>query len=63
MVGPGVHQVREPELMDIAQTLEKRGVQKRQDILVDLDIAMDRVLDDLGTHAKESSYTSHKSIE
>ena len=60
--GAGIHKVRKAELPDIAQALDAGGVEEREDILVHLHIAMNRVLDDLGTHSKESSYTSHKSI-
>ena len=50
VVGPGIHQVGEPELPNVAQSLNGRGIKERQDLFIDFHIAMDRVLDDLGIH-------------
>jgi hypothetical protein len=50
MVGPGIYEIRKPELTDITQALDGRGIQERQDLLIHFHIAMDRILDDLETH-------------
>ena len=50
VVGPGIDKVPEAELVDIPQALDGRGIQELQDLLVHLNIAMNRILDDLGTH-------------
>jgi hypothetical protein len=50
MVCSRVDKEREPELADIAQALERGGIHQRPGKILDLDIAMDRVLDDLQGH-------------
>jgi hypothetical protein len=58
-----VNEVGETQLADIPEPLERGSIQKRQDEILHFNITMDRVLDDLHGFTKESSYTSHKSIE
>jgi hypothetical protein len=50
MVCAGVDKKREPELPDVAEALECGGVKQRPGKILDLDVAMDRVLDDLQGH-------------
>jgi len=64
VVGPRVNEIRKPQLLDVPEPLESRGVQQGECKILDFDVPMDRVLDDLQNQfTKESSYTSHKSIE
>jgi hypothetical protein len=63
MVCTGVNEVGETQLVDVPEPLEGRSIQKRQDKILHFYIAMYRVLDNLHGITKESSYTSHKSIE
>jgi hypothetical protein len=58
-----VNEIRKTQLTNVPKPLEGGGIQKRQDKILHFNIAMDRVLDDLHGLTKESSYTSHKSIE
>jgi hypothetical protein len=50
VVCTGVDEVRKSQLPDIAQPLERGGVEEIERIVLDLNIAMDRVLDDLHRH-------------
>jgi LPPG:FO 2-phospho-L-lactate transferase len=62
VVGAGIHKIGETELPDIAETLERGGIEQGKGKILHLNITMDRVLDDLHKFTKESSYTWHKSI-
>ena len=63
MVGTRIDEIGKTELFDIAEALEYRGIEQGKCKILHFNIAMDRVLDDLHRFTKESSYTSHKSIE
>jgi hypothetical protein len=63
VVRPGIHQIGKPELPYIAEALQMRGVQEGERKVFHFNVAMDRVLDNFHRFTKESSYTSHKSIE
>jgi hypothetical protein len=63
MVGTGINQVGKTELPDVAEALERRGIQESEREVLHFDITVDRVLDDFHRFTKESSYTWHKSIE
>jgi hypothetical protein len=47
MVGTGVYKVRKTELLDVAEALERRGIEQGKCKILHLDIAMDRVFYDL----------------
>jgi hypothetical protein len=63
VVGAGINKVGKTELPDVAEALERRGVEKGKRKILHFDITVDRVLDDFHRFTKESSYTWHKSIE
>jgi hypothetical protein len=63
VIGTRVYEKGEAQLPDIAEALENRRIEQPECKVLHLDITMDRVLDDLHRFTKESSYTSHKSIE
>jgi hypothetical protein len=63
MVCPRVDEIGKTELFDVSQALERGRIQQAEGKILHFDIPVDRVLDDLHSFTKESSYTSHKSIE
>jgi hypothetical protein len=50
MVGTRIDKERKPELSDIAEALECGGIHDPPGKILDLDVTMDRVLDDLQGH-------------
>lgn len=50
VVRPGVHEVRKPELPDIAESLERGGVEQGEGEILHFHVPVDRVLDDLQVH-------------
>jgi hypothetical protein len=63
MVGSRIHQIRKTELFYVAEALEYRRIEQGKCKILHLDVAMNRVFYYLHGFTKESSYTSHKSIE
>ena len=63
MIGTRIHKIRKTELLDVAETLQGRGIEQGKRKLLHFNIAMDRIFDNFHRFTKESSYTSHKSIE
>jgi hypothetical protein len=63
MVCAGIDKVGKPQLADIPEPLQCRGIEEGKSKVLEFDIAVDRVLDDLQEITKESSYTWDKSIE
>jgi hypothetical protein len=63
VVCPGIYQEGKSQLPDVAEALERRGIQEGKCKVLHFHVSMDRVLDDLHRFTKESSYTSDKSIE
>jgi hypothetical protein len=63
VVGPGIDEIGEPELPDVAEALERQRVKQGKRKVLHFNITMDRVLDNFHKFTKESSYTWHKSIE
>jgi hypothetical protein len=47
VVRPRVHKVGKTQLADVAQPLDGRGIEQVKGSIVNLDVAVDRVLDDL----------------
>jgi hypothetical protein len=50
VVGTWIHEIRKPELLDVAEALQCRGIEQGKCELLHFHIAMDRVLDDLQVH-------------
>ena len=50
VVGPGVHEVGKTELPDVAEALQRRGIEQGKRKVLHFNITMDRVLDDLQIH-------------
>jgi hypothetical protein len=63
VVGTGIHEIGKTELPDIAEALQRGGVEQGERKVLDFNVTVDRVLDDFHRFTKESSYTWHKSIE
>jgi hypothetical protein len=63
MVCTRVDKVRKTELLDIPETLQQGCIEQRKGKILNLYVPVHRVLDDLHKLTKESSCTSHKSIE
>ena len=63
VVGTGIHQIGKTELPDVAESLQRRGVQESERKVFHFNVTVDRVLDNFHRFTKESSYTWHKCIE
>jgi hypothetical protein len=63
VVGTGIHEIGKTELPDVTEALQRGGVKQGEKKVLDFYVTVDRVLDNFHSFTKESSYTSHKSIE
>jgi hypothetical protein len=63
VVGTGIHEIGKTELPDVTEALQRGGVKQGEKKVLDFYVTVDRVLDNFHRFTKESSYTSHKSIE
>eukprot|EP00825_Cyclidium_porcatum_P027303 TRINITY_DN2935_c0_g5_i3.p4 TRINITY_DN2935_c0_g5~~TRINITY_DN2935_c0_g5_i3.p4 ORF type:complete len:122 (-),score=2.03 TRINITY_DN2935_c0_g5_i3:567-932(-) len=60
MVGARVDKIREPQLLDVAEALEGRGIEEGERKILEFHITMDRVLDDLLIHQRIFIYIAQK---
>jgi len=60
---PGVNEIGKAKLPDIAEALQRWGVEEGEEKVLHFNIPVDRILDNFHRFTKESSYTWHKSIE
>jgi hypothetical protein len=63
MVRSRIDKIRESQLADIPEPLEYRRVKQREGIILNLNIAMDRIFDNFQKTTKRISNTWDKSIE
>jgi hypothetical protein len=63
MVGTGIYQIGKAELPDVAEALQRGGVEQSKRKVLHFYVTVDRVLDYFHRFTKESSNTWHKSIE
>jgi hypothetical protein len=50
VVGSRVHEVREPQLPDVTEALERRGIEESKREILEFNVPVYRVLDDLLVH-------------